>query len=306
MYPMDALISKYLSESRNSAYGEIAVWKDIYSGNVNSDFVIYGASRAWGSISSKMIQDSLHISTYNLGIDGHNFWLQYLRHKELLKYNKKPSQVVISVDWSTLEKNSDLYNYQQFLPFLLWNNDIKHYTSSYSGFSTYDYNIPLIRYYGEWTSILDAVKSAVNYKNNNIRVKGYRGVDRRWNDDFDKAKSKINKYEMQLDSASVKLFEQFIQECIDNKIRLTLVYVPEYIEGQAFVTNRSEIISKYKYFAEKYDIQFIDYSKDKMNLSKQFFYNSSHLNKKGSEKFTIKLIRKLHLKDELNIEINAE
>jgi len=37
MYPADYVISYYLSESRSYAGGEIGVWKDVYSGNINAD-----------------------------------------------------------------------------------------------------------------------------------------------------------------------------------------------------------------------------------------------------------------------------
>ena len=88
LYPADYFLSTYLSDSKDYAAGEVKVWKDIYDGHVNSELVIYGSSRAWIHFSPKIIEDSLQISAYNLGMDGHNFSLQYLRHKELLKFNK--------------------------------------------------------------------------------------------------------------------------------------------------------------------------------------------------------------------------
>ncbi len=290
-YPIDYLISKYLSESNNYGIGEIKIWKDIYSGKINSDLVIYGSSRAWLHISPKIIEDSLQISSYNLGMDGHNFWLQYFRHKELLQFNKKPKYIILSVDIFTLQKRTELYNYQQFLPFLLWNKDINQYTSSYTGFSTYDYNIPLIRYSHELEALIAALESFTNYHNTNLRIKGYMGTEKKWNNDLDNAKSKVDAYEIKLDSASVNLFEQFINECHDERINLILVYSPEFIDGQSFVKNRQEIISKYEYFARKYNLLFLDYSKDELSMQKQYFYNAEHLNKNGSEIFTNKLIK---------------
>jgi len=293
MYPADYVISYYLSESRSYAGGEIGVWKDVYSGNINADLFIYGSSRAWVQISPKIIQDSLNISSYNFGMDGHNFWLQYLRHKEILKFNKKPKYIIMSLDVFTLQKRKDLFNYQQFLPFMLWNHDIKKYTSSYVGFSLYDYYLPLIRYMHKPGVLYAAFKSFIGYKPDFERIKGYKGMERVWNNDLDKAKSKLAFYKIKFDPATVVLFEQFINECNSNGIKLILVYSPEYIEGQNYVTNRGEVISKYKYFANKYNLIFIDYSQDKISMQKQFFYNSEHLNKKGSEIFTNELVRDL-------------
>ena len=86
-------------------------------------------------------------------------------------------------------------------------------------------------------------------------------------------------------------FEQFINECNRDGIKVIFVYSPEYIDGQVFVKNRKEIISKYQYFANKYNLDFFDYSNDTMCMKKEFFYNAEHLNKKGSELFTKKLVR---------------
>jgi lysophospholipase L1-like esterase len=43
----------------------------------------------------------------------------------------------------------------------------------------------------------------------------------------------------------------------------------------------------------KYKIPFIDFSKDSMSYNKEYFYNATHLNKKGADLFTEKLIKKI-------------
>ncbi|MBE2208298.1 MAG: hypothetical protein IAE84_11975, partial [Saprospiraceae bacterium] len=79
----------YLKQTKK-APGEFEVWNDIYNSNVNCDIAIYGSSRAWVHIDPKILSHILQLNVYNFGIDGHNFWLQYLRHIEFLKYNPKP------------------------------------------------------------------------------------------------------------------------------------------------------------------------------------------------------------------------
>lgn len=292
-YPLDYFISKYLSESNYYGKGETKVWKDIYTSNVNTDIAIYGSSRAWIHINPQIIEDSLNLRSYNLGIDGHNFWLQYFRHKELIKHNEKPKYIVLSLDMFTFQKRTDLYNYEQFLPFILQNKDINEYTSSYFGFSYYDKNLPLVRYLYEKDALIASIKSFTNLENAPARNKGYMGFNLNWNYDFDIAKSKFESYKIELDSSTINLFEQFVNECKIDKIKLILVYSPEYIEGQFFVKNREEVISKFKYFSKKYNLTFIDYSNDEISRQKKYFYNASHLNKKGSTIFTKKLCKDL-------------
>lgn len=71
------------------------------------------------------------------------------------------------------------------------------------------------------------------------------------------------------------------------------LFTPEYIEGQAFVAGRDEIITLYEEIAKKRDILFLNYSDDQICKQKKYFYNASHLNKNGAELFTNKLIKDL-------------
>ena len=133
-YLIDSIISNQLKKDNSYAGGEYTVWNDLYNGNVDSEIVVYGSSRAWVHIDPIILENNLGKTSYNLGIDGHNFWLQYLRHKTLLKYNTKPKYIIFSVDVSSLYKRKGLHNLEQFLPYMLFDRDIMKYTSSYRGF----------------------------------------------------------------------------------------------------------------------------------------------------------------------------
>lgn len=294
-YPIDLFISNNLKKS-NSLFGEYEVWNDVYNGNIKSELLIYGSSRAWVNISPKILEDSLQIKVYNLGMDGHNFWLQYLRHLEYLKHNNTPKYIILAVDFNSLQKRDNLYLYEQFLPYMLWNKNIKEFTRSYEGFNYFDYNIPLIRYTGNSYIVKNAFSLGVN--NNNItpyRTKGYKGVKKTWSQDLKNAKSKMNNYKIKIDNESVSLFDRFLQECKNNKIKVSIVYTPEHIEGQKFIENKEKATNLFKKFAKKYNLVYLDYSKDSLCFYKDNFYNATHLNKKGSELFTKLLAKDLVL-----------
>ena len=118
-FPLDYYISKKLADSNSFAYGHSYIWKDIYNGNLNADILIYGSSRASTQINPQLFGDKLGESCYNLGLEGHNFWLSEFRHQEILKHNKKPKHIILSLDTFSLEKRPDLFNYEQFLPYML-------------------------------------------------------------------------------------------------------------------------------------------------------------------------------------------
>ena len=288
-YTLDYVISYYLKQTKK-APGEFEVWNDIYNSNVNCDIAIYGSSRAWVHIDPKILSDILQLNVYNFGIDGHNFWLQYLRHIEFLKYNPKPKTIILSVDVFSLQKRSDLYQQEQFLPYMLWNTDIQQYTSSYIGYKKIDYYMPLIRYAGKSSSLKDAFSNFVNNgPAKQYRYRGYKGMEKEWTNDLENAKSQKPNYEVQLNNESIKLFHEFVLKCIAQNIELILVYTPEHIDGQKYVSNRKKIISIYKQISKENKLLFLDFSGDEICYKKEFFYNSMHLNKKGAEIFSKKL-----------------
>jgi hypothetical protein len=283
----DRFINYTLTTSKT---GDYAVWNDILSGKVDADIVIYGSSRAWLHLNPKIIEDSTGVSAYNLGIDGHNFYMQYLRHHLLLKYDKAPSTIILSLDNFTFDKKKDLYNPEQFLPYLD-NKDILDATKTYFGFDYYDYTLPLVRYAGQKDALKNALKIMVKPSLNNIdRYKGYSGQELTWNNDLDKAMAIQKKYVQHFDSATISLFDQFLYEMRDQKIEIIMVYSPEFIGGQRFVSNRKQVFAIYDSFARKYNIPFFDYSADSMSQNKDYFYNSQHLNSNGANIFTRKVI----------------
>jgi len=292
-YPVDVFLSNNLKKS-NDLFGEYEVWNDIYTSNINADILIYGSSRAWVDISPKILEDSLHLKSYNLGMDGHNFWLQYLRHLEYLKYNNAPKHIILAVDFNSLQKRDNLYLYEQFLPYMLWNKNTKEFTKTYEGFNNFDYDIPLIRYAGNSSIVKNAITIGIeNKKDTPYRTKGYRGIKKTWSKDLENAKSKMKNYKIQIDTASVTLFDKFLQECKSNNIKVSLIYTPEHIEGQKFIENKNKIIDIYKNYAKKHELIYLDYSEDSICLDKSYFYNATHLNKTGSELFSKKLANDL-------------
>lgn len=292
-YPIDYFLSSNLKKSISYAEGEYLVWNDIYESRIDADIAIYGSSRAWHHFDPRIIGDSLHATAYNFGIDAHNFWLEYLRHKEYLRYNKKPKLILMSVDVFSFEKKPELINADQFLPYL-FRKDVREFTSSYEGYSWFDYRLPLLRYYGKMEVMLRAVK---NFAGRNggapARVKGYMGVKKKWNSDMDMAKQRKKHYRVNLDTASIQLFDTFLAECQAGGIPVVIIYSPEYIEGQHFTQNREEGMKLYRDFSKKYNVPFLDYSADAMCTDREYFYNATHLNRYGAEVFTRKLVTDL-------------
>jgi|WetSurSiteA1Bulk_404760.scaffolds.fasta_scaffold01899_2 hypothetical protein len=291
-YGVDILLSNILKKSNSFADGELPVWNDLYKGEINSDVVIYGSSRAWVQIDPKMINDSLHATAYNLGINGHSFNSQYFRHSLLLRLNRKPKIIIQTLDITSFEKNSDLYNPDQYLPYMLDNREMQ--TSTYNGFASIDYKVPVIRYYGKKEAFLEIIKLILRPESNKVvRVRGYQAKELMWNDDLMLAQRKLGSFEVKSDTSMIHTFENYLKECNQQNINIVFVFTPVFIEGQKFVINWSEIMKLYYQLSKKYSIPYFDYSSDSMSFHKEYFYNSGHLNKIGSKHITAKLINDL-------------
>ncbi|HVF96676.1 MAG TPA: hypothetical protein VM871_05120 [Flavisolibacter sp.] len=272
--------------------GNYSVWNDLLDGKVNADVVIYGTSRADVHFNPKVIEDSLGLSAYNLGINGHNFYMEYLRHTLLLKHNKKPKLIILSVDNVMLDKRENLYGKEQFSPYLS-NADIAAATKTYEGYNRFDYLLPLVRYVPLKNPLTHIREGNYSSTENSPWYKGFHPHEGGWNNDFEVAVSKRKVFVQRFDSGTLKLFDRFLQEMKQASIPVIFVYSPEYIEGQKFVTNRNEVFEKLNFFASKYNLPFLDYSADTLCLSKKYFFNSQHLNEHGVITFMGKFVKDL-------------
>ncbi len=295
-YAADWLLSAKLQQSNNFAVFEYPIWNTIFKGNVDAKVFIYGSSRAWVHINPGMIERNLGQTAYNFGVDGHNFGLQYFRHKMLLKYNKTPKIIIHSVDMFTLTQQKDLYNFQQFLPYMLNDSELENYLIKYNGFEQMDFKIPMLRYRLAPVAIKEVFGQLSGLDANvPVRINGFQSQDRVWDGKFEEAKRTLKIIAVPIDLEMVKQFDDYLSDCNKRNIKVILVYTPEYIEGQLFEKNREEVISLYKNWAEKHNIPYLDYSKDRLTLDRKYFYNATHMNKMGTDLFNKTLVSDLKM-----------
>lgn len=293
MFGVDFWISKTLASSESYAMGDAKVWQDIIEGQINNELLIYGSSRAWRHFDPEFIEEQTGLTAYNFGVDGLSFDIQYLRHELNLKYNKAPKVIIYSVDYNTLNAPIGLYNDEQFLPFFYSDSLFNLYTKKYKNFSFMDYNVPLIRFSGRKKALNYFVKEVMGWPQKKMRTKGFGVHYGTWNDDYKKASKKQSRYRKPINKSIVKRFDQFLRDAKAMNILVVLIYAPEHILGQELIENRQEIVNVFDSLANKNKMPFFDYSKKPMNSSKDYFYNSLHLNAKGVQEFNKLYIKEL-------------
>lgn len=305
LFAVDYIITNGL---RKTGYNDFEKLAGVFGGSINSELIILGGSDAKQHFSPLVLDSALHLDSYNLGLAGHNFLMQYALFQNYLEHNQYPKVIIQTLNPVLLDKREDLYNYQLFLPYLN-EQRIAKYTKEYIGLEFADYYLPFVRYSGE----LDLIKIGFNeffglrhYKN--TTYKGYYSYDDRpWNEEvLTKYKKSIILQQEEnaenishLESSekifcpdlcfhkeSVKLFENFLEEIKKNDSKIIFVNPPTFIEAQLDNKKQELVMNYFTDLASKHDILLLDYSKDSLVYSKKNFYDFAHLNRGASVKFS--------------------
>ena len=265
-----------------------AEWNDIYNGEINADLIVMGSSRAVYHFSPTILDRDLKLNTYNLGINAWTFPMQNARFKIYLKHNTKPRYIVHSLDLQMFSRREDLFNYQQFLPYLS-DDDIRSAAKGYKGeFGASQYYFPMFKFNGNMDLAAAGFLEFFNLaESRRVSVKGYREQDLEWDGTFETFKKKFPAgYTHSFDTEVVEEFDAYLDYCRENDIKVILVFSPEYFELQPLLVNREEIMNVFRDISKKHDLPFLDYSDHPMAFNRSYFYNSEHLTKQGAELFS--------------------
>lgn len=220
-------------------------------------------------------------------MDGSSFHSQYYRYLTYEKYNKKPKVIIQTIDIATLKKTENLFNYQQFLPYLD-DETIKTEVYSYDGFTEKNNLLPFQRYFGEYKISAVGLTEYFDIRNfSNDKYKGYKASETKINyTGLGKLLESKKKILIPFDDESIALFETFLKHCKESGIKLILVHPPTYIENQSVLGNYEEVFNIYKKLAKKYEIPLINYDDQPIALRKDLFNDGVHLNKTGAKLFS--------------------
>lgn len=291
-YTLEQLITQGLKKSTSSIFID---WNRIYQGSIQADLIINGSSKAFVHISPKILDSILQLSSYNLGIDGHDFYMQHCKYSTYEHYNKKPKLILQVISHSTLNKREDLFEIEQFLPYLD-DSIMQQTTKDYIGLNNFDYWLPFVRYFGHRNIIKEGLLSYFNFPidQGRYKYKGYAPNDFKWDNSFERFVKYFPKGKtIELSDVSIQKFRQFIEQQKNKNIPVVLVYPPTYYPSQQYINNRAEIMALYQTIAEEYQLLLLDYSQLPLTKEKTFFYNSQHLNQQGSEIFSQQLAKDL-------------
>lgn len=286
MLLLDVFISVGL---RKSSYGNINDWNVINFDSIGADVIINGSSKAWVQVSTKIVDSILDCNSYNLGLDGADFYQQYFKYKFYRINNRQPKTIIQIVGKCMLEKTQHISNLYQYLPYMN-NRYVRQLVFNYDNLRYIDCIVPLLRY----SKRFDLIKIGlgeffcinVNYLHDN-KYKGFEAQNMLWNKDFNKFKKRYPKGKaVFIDSSLVNMFDTTLNFWRSRGVNVVIVVPPCYYESYKYILNRDSIIDVYRQISKRTKCIFLDYSNIPMSRDRSLFYNSQHLNNIGAQEFT--------------------
>lgn len=273
---VDLLFSKFLQKSRSKM---LDGWNEIISQDIDANMLIVGSSRALVQYSPRVLDSVLGVNSYNMGLDGCPFHRQYAKYRAYVHYQSKPQCVVLNID-HFLFRYEDEYEREHFFPYLV-NPILRKFILPVQRFTWCELYLPSWRYLNNGGFLYFMNK----YSCNDHLYKGFQERREPWDRTFMQKLENKSVY-AKIDKRSVACFENFLKDTQKDSINVIFCYAPMYIGNTIRVANRDELISLVDGYASHYNIPILDYTYSAISYDTTFFYNISHLNYVGAEKFS--------------------
>jgi hypothetical protein len=268
---------------------------DVYNGRVNADVIMLGSSRAVFHISPRILDSVLQKNTYNIGVNGWSFHMQYTIFRLYMQHNKKPKYIIQVVDPNLFTDKAVFYKYENFLPYAS-DTLVRRATARYQGsFTIPELYFPLFKYNNHFDLVKKGVRLYFGAQDEPTGdYKGYYAHEAVWDSSFERfGDANPDRYYKERNPEIIHEFEQYLAFCKANDIKVIMVFTPMYHEHLALINHLDKIKGMFSGYSKQYDMPYLDYTADTVSRSKQNFFDSQHLNKRGSTLFSYTLANDL-------------
>jgi len=267
----------YLKVTSGSEY------KTIYAvERSDEELLVLGSSRAYHHYVSTMLEEKLHLETYNLGRDGAGILYNYAVYRTVCE-RKKPKMVIL--DLNADEFTAENVSYQllyQLLPHYDKNKYIREVVALRSPWEWLKVQSRLYRYNSQLFYIalnnvrhpdMDASKGYLALQGT---VKGSPEV--------------VEKNTRGVDTLLLQYFERFLKTAAENKTEVVVCLSPVY---RQYAQPSASVAQIYRICAQ-HRVQLLDHLQDTLFLKHPgYFRDVSHLNDTGAHLYTGKLLEEL-------------
>lgn len=249
------------------------------------DLLIFGSSTANHEYSPQIFENRLNISTYNAGRDGTSIFYQYAILKGVLK-RYTPKIILLNFDMDEFKKKPSSYDrISSLLPYYKSHPEIR----SIIHLKSPNEKIKLLSKIYPFNSSLFTILVG-NAEFNKRRSQDFQG--------FVPLKKELNQplksgyyADAEIDSNKVQIYKSFIRDCLKSNVKLYIICSPMYDELKN-IPNSVVLGAK---IAEENGVKFFNFLNDTSIINHpSYFADLSHLNYKGAEIFSNKLIDKIN------------
>ncbi|PYG89157.1 uncharacterized protein DUF1574 [Ruminiclostridium sufflavum DSM 19573] len=280
------------------------MWDDFYKSEPNSiDVIFLGSSHARFAFDTETFDNNLNIKSFNLSSSEQTPLVGYYALKEVLK-NQKPKLLVYEAYWRVfgIDDNTTtayfVYDYikgfdtrSQLLASIYDNRNFSSFLAEALS-RTYKYRdsfFPTIKNVLTGRIIKPSSPSKhIKYADFTYHQNGYFQSDEVVNNEklfennpFEKAGLYFKWNETQ-----IEYFKKTIKLCNDNNIKVLVITAPLPKPSMDYIKDYKKYSSKIMNIAKKFGLEYIDYNSMNIkegNFKNEFFFDSNHLNKNGSE-----------------------
>lgn len=283
MWGLDYIITRSLWHSKTQMLDR---YNTVYWDTTNYDMLIMGHSRGMVQYNPQILDSILNVNSYNVSCNGRAIDAQVNIFNAYCRNHTVPKIVIQNIDQLTLHM-SNMYEREQYLPYIIHDKDLYKATKETERFNWSDRAIPLKRYAGYFNMIKEGLHIKNKMYNPSNEYKGYEGHEQLWDGE---GFNKVDRIEFETNPQAVEMFEGYLSRCKADSIHVIFVFAPMYIGiAEKMGSDIDTMFDLFQSFADRYDYPILNYTYDSICFDTLNFYNASHLNRQGAEQFSIKL-----------------
>lgn len=261
-------------------------WREMQQGDINADIIIMGNSRGFSHFEPWTIDSITGLSCYCLGLGGYSITVEDLKYKYYCLYNQKPKYIIQQIDYYTLRNDIAPHNHEseQYLP-LIYDRRI-HPEMRRVGYSWLDLHCPLYRYWGYQMVIKNGLLEFLGIKHyvRDPSRRGHHYERGAWNGT---ELAKMDTIYAKINPEGKKYFEQYMQRCSDEEVKVLLVNSPTYIGATNKTIGLDKVNAYFDSIAIAYHTEYWNYESDSLCCDTANFCESIHMNPQATHKFSI-------------------
>ena len=255
--------------------------------STTADFLIFGSSTANHHYDPSIFENRLNMSVYNTGRDANTIFYNYAVFQSILK-RYTPKAAILDFNVGEFQVFPDDYDrISSLLPYYYSNPEVQPIIRLKGPFE----KLKLISKIYPFNSLLFTILVGnTQYNKSRDYINDHNGfipLDHVWKKTI-RTVTPAKKY--QLDSTKIRILKSFVRECENNNIKLYICISPRFIK----YTEKDLSVEIVHRIADEYNVPFYNFSNDTLFWNHpDFFADQSHLNGKGAEVFSNKVIDKI-------------